>query len=171
MKLNKLSVSSSLLLALLMTISGTKTLVANEVSPYDNLKVLLTNYYNNGEYKKDTNINVDVSEIKEDLASYFHAKASSTNRTTYYKNDALWMSRGNGEYSYYGTAYEGDTPVGVTNTSTNVPLLNPLNPSVVLNGQYKNSMEEYYCTLKDFIEGSHISAADSGFLYGLFYLR
>ena len=158
-KTSLLLLGSSLALSFLISLGGTKTLGALEATNYDNLKVLLENYYNDGEYKKDSRIYVDTATITEDLASYFHAKSSSIKRTTYYQNDALWMSRGNGSYSYYGTSYDAENnPNGVTNASATVALETPESAGIALEGEYKNSMEEYYCTLKDFIDGSHISA-------------
>ena len=56
--------------------------------------------------------------------------------------------------SYYGDGVAD----GVTNATSESPLIAPENPNIVLFGDYKNSMEEYYVTLDDFIKGSHISS-------------
>ena len=142
-----------------LVFNKTKTSKAVEDTNYSNLKSLLTDYYGDGTYKKDTTIYVDMEKITEELGTYFHAKATDLVRTTYYTKDALWMSRGsdsgNTNYSYYGTA-EGNT--GVTNAIAATPLVAPTSASVALKGENQNSMEEYYVTLNDFIEGTHTSA-------------
>ena len=112
---------------------------------------IFSSYYNNGIYIKDSNINI-VHNAQEEISQYFHAGSTVLNRTTYYSGDALWMSRGNGEYSYYGTAYDGETPIGVTNATATTYLVTPESPKIVLSGEGKESMENYYVTLKDFVE-------------------
>ena len=69
----------------------------------------------------------------------------SLNRTTYYEGDKLWFSYGSG----YGTSADNhltqfkmvDGEVTNEYTVTNLP-----------------GMEDYYCTLYDFVEGTHSSA-------------
>ena len=142
-----------------------------EVDPtIESLHNLLESYYDGGMYKKHTIINVNEESLQE-LRQYFHAGGTTLERTTYYCKDALWMSRGvegaNTKYSYYGTAYDGQIAVGVTNATTVNPLSVPENASIVLKGTNKNSMEEYYLTLDDFIKGSHVSDHTNGKLLDL----
>ena len=67
------------------------------------------------------------------------------------------MSRGiKDEYSYYGTAYVGETPVGVTNATATSPLVAPQNAPIVLSGVGKESMDNYYVTMTDFSELSYL---------------
>ena len=100
-------------------------------------------------YTKQTQIFLNDEAIDE-LLKYggFHAGVSILERTTYYKGSELWMSREDGKYSYYGTA-EGNT--GVTYALVDTPLVTPLNANVVLSGEGKNSMQEYYVGLEDII--------------------
>lgn len=159
-KTSLLLLGSSLALSFLISLGGTKTLGALEATNYDNLKVLLENYYGTGTYTKESNIYVDESKVEEDLTQFFHAKANTTEKVTYYTKDALWMSRENGSYSYYGTSYSdnnGQEPKGLTNATATNPYVTPSAPGIALKGTNQNSMEEYYVTLKDFIEGYHIS--------------
>lgn len=145
-----------ILIAFLTTIFSVSVLAMSsvkaeepEVNVAENFKNLIAEYKGNGNYIKDTQINVDATKIAGEIAAYFHAKVDTTKRTTYYSNDALWMSRGNGEYSYYGTAYDGDATVGVTNGTAVAPYDTPEKTHVALKGEGKNSMEEYYVTLND----------------------
>ena len=125
---------------------------ANESSNFDSeIKTLLTKYYNNGTYIKESQISLNDDAVSEGI-QFFHAKSTELNRTTFYKGDALWMSRGiKDEYSYYGTTYEGETAIGVTNATTLSPLTTPDDAQVVLSGDGKESMENYYVTMFDFI--------------------
>ena len=125
---------------------------ANESSNFDSeIKTLLTKYYNNGTYIKESQISLNDKAVSEGI-QFFHAKSTELNRTTFYKGDALWMSRGiKDEYSYYGTTYEGETAIGVTNATTLSPLTTPDDAQVVLSGNGKESMENYYVTMFDFI--------------------
>ena len=142
--------------------SSAKSITAAEVVSDDSLEVLLSSYYGDGTYKKETIIYVDSEKVAQDLHIYFHAEVATLERTTYYSEDALWMSRGEEvagvKYSYYGTAYDDKTPVGVTNGTAEYPLVAPEKTSIALSGENQNSMEEYYVTLHDFIEGQHTSA-------------
>lgn len=126
---------------------------ANNEVVVNELNELLNYYYDNGTYTKHTKIYVNTEKVQEDFASYFHAECTDVERTTYYDGDALWMSRGpEGEgvkYSYYGTHYVDGVAKGVTNATTDEPLVHPENPRVVLSGEGKNSMNEYYVTLDD----------------------
>ena len=139
-------------------IISTNNFVKAEETAENNLETLLATYYGDGTYKKDTKIYVDEGKVNVDLQTYFHAQVMVMERSTYYTKDALWMSRDNGEYSYYGTSYDGKTPNGVTNATAKYPLVTPTNTTKVLSGTNKNSMEEYYITLDDFINGTHTSA-------------
>lgn len=126
---------------------------------------ILTKYYNNGVYRKDTKINLNDEGVK-DLKKHFHVE-TTLERITYYVFDSLWMSKGIDEgslYSYYGTQYDGETAVGVTYGTTYNYLTPPSETEVVLSGDGKNSMEEYYITLKD-IKDSEVVWEKKGDLY------
>ena len=100
-------------------------------------------------YTKETKIFLNESASNELLVNGgFHADADILERTTYYKGSELWMSRDDNQYSYYGTA-EGNT--GVTYASVDTPLVTPTDAKVVLSGEGKNSMNEYYVGLEDII--------------------
>ena len=61
-----------------------------------------------------------------------------------------------GRHSYYGTAYDGDVEIGLTNTQTTSLKFTP-NAKVVksgfdsVSGRSANGMESYYITLLDII--------------------
>ena len=126
---------------------------ANNEEVVNELNDILNYYYADGTYTKHTKIYVDTEKVQKEISSYFHASCKDVERTTYYDGDSLWMSRGpegeGVEYSYYGTYYVDGIASGVTNASTNEPLVHPENPRVVLSGEGKNSMNEYYVTLDD----------------------
>ena len=63
------------------------------------------------------------------------------------------MSRGTegAGYSYYGSAANNG---GVTNATAETALVTPANPKVVLTGEGKESMEDYYVTMKDLMVDS-----------------
>ena len=114
------------------------------------LNSLLDYYYNDSIYTKHTQMYVDSTKIDGDMKDYFHASVDTKERTTYYSGDSLWMSRGNGTYSYYGTSYDGEgNPNGVTNGTAYEPLVKPESIRIALRGEGKNSMDEYYVTLSD----------------------
>ena len=118
------------------------------------MQQLFDEFYNNGYYIKETVINMDLSDkaVYDEVVEYFHAASTILNRTTIYKGDALWMSRDlteKVEYSYYGTAYNGEEAVGVTNGTATDLLVEPVSVSTVLSGEGKTSMEAYYKTLDD----------------------
>ena len=114
---------------------------------------LISSYYDSElAYTKNTEIFLNSEAIAElDLLGCWHAGSTILKRTTYYRGDSLWMSSENGNYSYYGTAYDGTTPVGVTYASTKNPLRTPAETKVVLSGEGKNSMNEYYVGLEDIV--------------------
>ena len=120
---------------------------------------LFEKYYNDGQYTKDTKIFINKSEeLKQEIMTYFHDEVTELERTTYYSKDALWMSREDGKYSYYGTSYDGSAAVGVTNATATKAYETPADAPVVLSGAGKTSMEEYFCTLNDFALGTHKSS-------------
>ena len=119
----------------------------------NNLKELLTQFYNDGTYKKETAINLTEAASNELLINGgWHAKANELERTTYYDVDSLWMSRGpesDGKgYSFYGSAANNG---GVTNAYAAVAGEKPADAKVVLSGEGKNSMNEYYSGLEDIL--------------------
>lgn len=130
---------------------------ANEVSANDAVKTLLTNYYNEGVYKKTTEIYLSPEAVDE-LKIYFHAGSTELERTTYYDGNQLWMSRKNGTYAYYGTDAEGNLTSATTQEALSVPEKASL---AVTKGNNTDSqtwdtedvgMEGYYVTLKDISE-------------------
>ena len=104
------------------------------------LNAILDYNYKGGNYVRNTVINL-TEKAQEELETYFHAKAKQLERTTYFTEDALWMSRGDGEYSYYGS--EGGN---LTNgTATEAKVVPPTYHTAVK----ETSMEKYYTTLED----------------------
>ena len=82
-----------------------------EKTPTEEVNELLTSYYNNGSYQRDTVINLNEAAQLE-LISCFHANVNILDRTTYFVGNQLWMShgaKGDGKYSYYGTRGEDMT--------------------------------------------------------------
>lgn len=115
---------------------------------FTEVKAVFTKYYNNGVYTKDTVINVDTEVIKEDLTTYFHAgKNPELVKTTYYSGENLWFEDGHG----YGTHVEGDNTY-LTSINNNGSTIETTHIHSSLPG-----MEDYYCTLNDFVEGTHTS--------------
>ena len=108
---------------------------------------VLTKYYNEGTYTRDTVINMN-EKAQAELISCFHAEVNILNRTTYFTPDALWMSHGNEDsnYSYYGTA-DGNMTSG---TATEA-LVAPEKVSVAKTG---TTMEGYYTTMADISDTS-----------------
>lgn len=125
----------------------------NNDNSYAELSELLQYYYNNGEYNKKTNIFADIDAISQDVnelgqeaSNFFHANHIPTlERSTYYHKDALWMENGK-NYSYYGSQ-NGYLTSGRTDVKYEVP-------SSLTNAVSSSGMEEYYVTLKDFIDGT-----------------
>ena len=116
------------------------------------LKNLFMEYYNDGVYQKDSEIFANIEQIQMDAASFdedgmnfFHDKrANELVRTTYYNGGELWMTNAEGTInSGYGT---------VGNDMTHFTKVDDVNsePDYVVSGV---TMEEYYVTLKDFIDG------------------
>ena len=107
------------------------------------IQTLMSKYHNSGVYIKESKINLNDNAVKEGT-KFFHAKSTELERTTFYNGDALWMSRGiKDEYSYYGTAYNNEKAVGVTNATATSPLEVPKNAPIVLSGEGKESMDNY----------------------------
>ena len=147
------------ILGLLGTLAFTNlsSVQANEISVNDNVKALLTEYYNKGVYKKATEIYLS-PEAVDVLKIYFHAGSTELERTTYYDGNQLWMSRKNGTYAYYGTDAEGNLTSATTQEALSVPEKASL---AVTKGNNTDSqtwdtedvgMEGYYVTLKDISE-------------------
>lgn len=147
------------ILGLLGTLAFTNlsSVQANEISVNDNVKALLTEYYNKGVYKKTTEIYLSPEAVDE-LQIYFHAGSTELKRTTYYDGNQLWMSRKNGTYAYYGTDAEGNLTSATTQEALSVPEKASL---AVTKGNNTDSqtwdtedvgMEGYYVTLKDISE-------------------
>lgn len=117
---------------------------------------LFNDYYNNGIYTKETSINLN-SEAQKDLSIYFHANCNILNRTTYYNNNELWMSKEDGLYSYYGTNNQG-----LTYATTDKPTISPVDPKVVVTG---TTMLDYYTTLKTLKDNNAVWKKDGTVYY------
>lgn len=105
-----------------------------------NISGLLTKYYNNGSYVRNTTINL-TEAAKADLKPYFHVGANTLVRTTYFEGSELWMSRGNGTYSYYGSQNGYLTSGSATEAK--------VTPETVTNAIANSSMEQHYTTMYD----------------------
>lgn len=117
----------------------------------EDLVPLFSKYYNDNsdEYTKHTKINLKTDDnVKADLAKHFHTSNFPTlERNTYYKDNALWMQNGT-NYSFYGTDENGNMTSGrVANIGDTVDTLSVAG----------TSMEDYYVTLDDFVNGTHNS--------------
>ena len=131
-----------------LTISGTSgnrriksitiTYGIEEVNYYNNVNKILNDYYDEGIYTRETKINL-TEQASLELVQYFHANVTILERTTYFNTEALWMSRDDDKYSYYGTLNGNMTNASVNNvgdTSSNICVSN-------------TTMEDYYTTLFD----------------------
>ena len=121
------------------------------------LKALVEEYYNGSSYVKNSIIYLNENSVKE-LKTYnrgWHDGSSILVRTTHYNGNELWMSRGNDEYSYYGTDSNGN----LTNGTAMLALCAPSSVEVVATKSHKDwhntsedGMEGFYVTLKDIME-------------------
>ena len=124
----------------------------------DKLNTLIASYYHNGYYVKDTKINITAEAVNELSQNGGFHQSNVLERTTYYTPDSLWMTRGDGKYSYYGTDSEGNLTSGTANEA----LVDPANPVVAVRKGVNTAtqtwdsedvgMEGYYITLKDISE-------------------
>ena len=135
-----------LILALVVALFGISSeeleTQAQEDDVVANLTNVFTEYYNSGVYVKSTQINVNATVQQE--VHLFHASANVLNRTTYYNGNELWFENGFG----YGTSDGKLTQFKMVNgEKTDVRIISTL-----------PGMEEYYCTLDDFVKGTHTSA-------------
>ena len=138
--------------ALALNINAESTTTTGNAN--EEVNSIFEEFYNDGYYVKDTQIYVDENKVGDELTNYFHAGYSghlSLNRTTYYEGDELYFSYGSG----YGTEIvevDGETKTVLTRfTMTENGKENEYAvPSLP-------GMEEYYCTLHDFVVGLHNS--------------
>ena len=116
---------------------------------------LLTSYYNEGTYTRNTTINLNTDAL-DDISTHFHGSVV-LERTTLFQGEELWMTRGETEttYSYYGTSGENMT----TGTATEWGVAPEKVGTVTKdhkdwdpNGKDENGMEGFYITLKDIME-------------------
>ena len=107
---------------------------------------LFTKFYNEGSYKKDTKIYIN-ENVLEEVEDYFHSNITILERTTYYDGDELWMSNENG-YSGYGTKDGKLTRFTVSRSREK---------GDESTSSIEGGMEAYYCTLDDFVKGTHDS--------------
>lgn len=134
------------------------------------LNILLDTFYNGGHYVKDTSIYLNEDSMEE-IKRFFHNQSKDLVRTTYYTPDALWMSRSNGTYSYYGT----DANNNLTNGTATEKLVKPAERVAVKFGQdtssqlwhdkTKGGMEGFYITLDDINASSNHSWFKEGNVY------
>lgn len=135
----------------LLFININSNIKASNLNNNSSISNLINEYYNNGVYVKETTIYLNENGVA-DLAEYFHVE-TYLKRTTYYLVDSLWMSQKDlSMYSYYGTSYNNNIPNGITYGETSNVLTPPSSVKLALSGVGKNSMEEYYTTLKDILE-------------------
>lgn len=122
-----------------------KEVDAAESATVTQLNALITKYYNEGVYTKNTSINVTEAarnEITENGG--FHNSANSLIRTTYFDGNELWMTNDSGVNSGYGTDQNGN----MTHFKK-VDGENKVDYTVAMeNG---GGMEEFYITMKDVI--------------------
>ena len=159
---NILMILTSLFLA--NVVSSNITVVnANDelLSIEQQINELINTFYNNGTYIKKSNIFLSSQALEEvRMLNGFHG-SDILNRTTYYTEEALWMSKENNTYSYYGTDEDGNLTYGTSDE----PFVDPSNITVAAlyeqresNPNWKDKslkgMEGYYYTLKDVIVNS-----------------
>ena len=115
-------------------------------STQDDLTGILTSYYNNGFYTKDTVINVDVDKFSEDVGSvegsdsFFHAGlVPSLTRRTVYSPGKLVM-----------TTDEDIAGVGYKDVENGMVRFHGVNENVDFT-VYNTNVEDYYVTLFDFM--------------------
>ena len=133
---------------LIVSLVAVRFLTVEQVSGEENgesLESIFTEFYNEGVYVKDTVIYVDNTKVEGEIAQYFHAQKPSYQRTTYYNGDKLWFSYGSG----YGTSEDGHL--------TQFKMVDGVVTKETVNKSLPG-MEEYYCTLNDFVLGEHQSA-------------
>lgn len=111
-----------------------------EKTPTEEVNVLLTSYYNNGNYLRHTEINLNET-AKNELAKYWHAGSDLLERYTYFVGEELWMLNEKGSYSYYGTEDNN-----MVSARTENPLYQPKSTHVAIKGK---TMEQYYTTMHD----------------------
>ena len=116
------------------------------------LNLLLTEYYNNGSYTRETTINLTEKTANE-LVSCFHAGNIVANRTTVFEGGSLWMTNEAGTYSFYGTDGENMTGGRVANVGETVS-------TVALKGV--GGMEGYYTTMNDIKDSTNVKWTKSG---------
>ena len=117
--------------------------IAEDNEVVTNLQSLFDEYYNSGVYVKSTQININ--EAVQAEVSLFHAKVNKLNQTTYYNGSELWFAHGSG----YGTSEDGKL--------TQFRMVDGVKTNEKVNSSLPG-MEAYYCTLHDFVNGTHTSA-------------
>lgn len=136
---------------------STKKLVVSYVS-YATFKTqldsLLKKYYNDGTYTRETDIYVDAAKVSEDPSTYVHGVKDKVanlkaHRITKFCGDYLYFTDSN---KGYGTS--GDKLTSITVDVNGAISKESINDSLP-------GMETYYCTLDDFIKGTHNSAHSS----------
>ena len=140
--------------------TSSKTLNVTHESYADlnkDLASLFTKYYNSGTYTRHTvvNMNLEKEDVKADVKKFFHAGATTLERTTYFKGDALWMTNEEGTYSYYGTK-DGNM------TGGRVSSLEETSDSIAVRD---TTMEDYYYTMDDVKTTTDVKWTKDGNVY------
>ena len=122
-------------------------------NPTEEAIELLTLYYNEGTYTRNTTINLN-TEALDDISTHFHGSVV-LERTTLFQGGELWMTRGETEttYSYYGTSGENMTTGSATEwgeAPTSVGIVT--NTHKDWDNPEEEGMEGFYITLKDIME-------------------
>ena len=116
---------------------------------------LLTTYYNEGVYTRNTTINL-TQETMDEIITCFHAGNIVQNRTTYFTKEALWMSNEGDTvgkpWSYYGTNGDNMTGGRVANVGDVVDTV----------AKAGTTMEDHYTTLLDIISDTKYKWTKTG---------
>lgn len=130
----------------------------------EDLKTIFTSFYNDGNYTRTTviNVNTENTTINENLKQIFHASSGDIKRikltkTTYFAKDYLWFND-DGEGAGHGYGTSADNHLTGINADKDGNIVG--NPSYT-HATYKG-MEDYYCTLNDFVVGEHTSEHTKG---------
>lgn len=130
------------------------------VLPHQSLTSLVSSYFNEGLYVRNTTINMDTTNLSvmDELYNAFHAHSLYTERTTYfYPDNELWMTNAEGTInSGYGTAASGEMNHFYYENGVKV---------VDYTVAGTTGMEDYYTTLKDIVIAKEQGWAEENGVY------
>ena len=130
------------------------------VLPHQSLTSLVSSYFNEGLYVRNTTINMDTTNLSvmAELYNAFHAHSLYTERTTYfYPDNELWMTNAEGTInSGYGTAASGEMNHFYYENGVKV---------VDYTVAGTTGMEDYYTTLKDIVIAKEQGWAEENGVY------